>query len=121
MTNFLIDIIMNPPWMSCQGKLVDAPNIPHTREKIDVLSSIFSCMRNIYVFKKKMSCMPDIFSPQELLNGWKNYRGWPLISKEHWQLPLPFQPKKEDKEKPFNIDDYLENYNSDMEKWDTAS
>ena len=49
-----------------QGKLVDAPNIPHTREKIDVLSSIFSCMRNIYVFKKKMSCMPDIFSPQEL-------------------------------------------------------
>ena len=23
-------------------------------------------MRNIYVFKKKMSCMPDIFSPQEL-------------------------------------------------------
>ena len=62
-----------------------------------------------------------LFSPQELLNGWKNYRGWPLISKEHWQLPLPFQPKKEDKEKPFNIDDYLENYNSDMEKWDTAS
>ena len=45
---------------------MDAPNIPHTREKIDVLSSIFSCMRNIYVFKKKMSCMPDIFSPQEL-------------------------------------------------------
>ena len=58
-----------------------------------------------------------LFSPQELLNGWKKYRGCPQISKEHWQLPKPFMPKKSD----FNIDEYLENYDADVEKWDSAS
>ena len=50
-----------------------------------------------------------LFSPDEMNYGWENYRGAPLLSTEKWKLPPGFGQQKEN-EKPFNLAEYLMNY-----------
>jgi ATP-dependent Lon protease len=60
-----------------------------------------------------------LFSPEEMYNGWKNYRGKKIVPKQKiWQLPENFIPpkKEEEEEEPFNLMDYLENYNPENEE-----
>ena len=60
-----------------------------------------------------------LFSPEEMYNGWKNYRGQKTVPPQKiWQLPENFIPpkKEEDEELPFNLMDYLETYNPENEE-----